>query len=113
MAEVDLLPAQDHAFKIKPIIREKLVSAKKRPSPTFEPEKHLSFHDYPKTLTLKDIGFPEDAGISPVAISEPFALFSEEAISHMRDEIFTTEVWQNCLHSTEFAGCQLRGHCPK
>lgn len=115
MPEIDVLPAPGHNFKFKPIIREQLDSAKRRPSPspTFDADKHLSFNEYPPVLTLKDIGLPEDAGISPVAISEPFPLFNEEAINHMRNEIFTTEVWDHCLHSTDFAGCQLRGHCPK
>ncbi|KZL81735.1 hypothetical protein CI238_10812 [Colletotrichum incanum] len=61
----------------------------------------------------EDLALPEDVRISPVACSEPFPLFTQEAIQIMRQEIFTTEVWENCLHSTHFAPCQLRGHCPK
>ncbi|KAK7432154.1 hypothetical protein QQZ08_001099 [Neonectria magnoliae] len=79
----------------------------------FDAEKHLSYSADPKILSLKEISLPEDAGISHVACSDPFPLFSEEAIGIMRQEIFTTEVWENCLHSTEFAACQLRGHCPQ
>ncbi|OAP61756.1 hypothetical protein AYL99_03959 [Fonsecaea erecta] len=112
MAEVEVPPAV-HTSKIRPIISEHLRHASTRPRTTFDPEKHLVYCEDPKVLMLKDIGLPEDVGISPVAISEPFPLFSEEAIGHMRSEIFTNEVWDNCLYSTDFAGCQLRGHCPK
>ncbi|OQU94811.1 hypothetical protein CLAIMM_01107 [Cladophialophora immunda] len=111
-AEVDVRPPV-HTSKIRPIISEHLHQASTRPRAIFDPEKHLVYREDPKILMLKDIGLSENVGISPVAISEPFPLFSEEAISHMRSEIFTHEVWDNCLYSTDFAGCQLRGHCPK
>jgi hypothetical protein len=62
---------------------------------------------------MDDLGLSPPNAISPVAVSEPFPLFSEEAMQVMRSEIFTNEVWENCMHSTEFAGCQLRGHAPK
>ncbi|ETI24709.1 hypothetical protein G647_04078 [Cladophialophora carrionii CBS 160.54] len=113
MAEVDSRPAV-HKFDIKPIIKEKLSSsASTRSCRSFQPDTHLAYREAPRVLTLKDIGLPGDVGISPVAISEPFPLFTEEAINIMRGEIFTNEVWDDCMHSTEFAGCQLRGHCPK
>ncbi|KIW68732.1 hypothetical protein PV04_04656 [Phialophora macrospora] len=112
MADVDSRPAA-HKFDIKPIIKEKLSSASTRSRVAFQPETHLAYCEEPKVLTMKDIGLADSVGISPVAISEAFPLFTEEAINIMRGEIFTNEVWDNCLHSTEFAGCQLRGHCPK
>ncbi|KIX98557.1 uncharacterized protein Z520_05858 [Fonsecaea multimorphosa CBS 102226] len=112
MAQV-VVPPVVHTSKIRPIISNQLRHASTRPRTTFDPEKHLVYREDPKVLMLKDIGLSESVGISPVAISEPFPLFSEEAISHMRDESFTNEVWDNCLYSTDFAGCQLRGHCPK
>jgi hypothetical protein len=101
-------------LKSKPIIKNQLTSFDKtKDHARFDPAKHLSFSEYPKTHSLSDLSLPEDAGISPVAVSEPFQLFSEEAIRIMRSEIFTNEVWENCLVSTDFAGCQLRGHCPR
>ncbi|KAI8315766.1 hypothetical protein K4K59_000701 [Colletotrichum sp. SAR11_240] len=115
MAEVvsaTLSPLAKLSFK--PIIKDELrPTSSERPTVTFNPEQHLAFVEDPKKFTLKDISLPEDIGISPVACSEPFPLFTEEAIQTMRQEIFTTEVWENCLHSTSFAPCQLRGHCPK
>jgi hypothetical protein len=112
MTEV-IQPQPAPTLKVKPIISDQLRPSGATRNSAFEPRNHLSFNEYPKVLTLNDIGFPEDVGISPVAVSDPFPLFSEEAIRIMRSEILTTEVWENCMHSTEFAGCQLRGHCPK
>lgn len=100
-------------LKPKPIIRETLQYSSALPRTVFSPEKHLSFNKEPKTLSLRDIGLSDDVGISPVAVSDPFPLFNEEAIRIMRSELFTKEVWENCTHSTEFAGCQIRGQCPK
>ncbi|KAK0381004.1 hypothetical protein CLIM01_01580 [Colletotrichum limetticola] len=96
-----------------PIIKDNLNPATPAKTETFNPDKHLAFVNDPKKLSLKDVSLPEHIGISQVACSEPFPLFTEEAIQYMRREIFTTEVWENCLHSTRFAPCQLRGHCPK
>ncbi|KAI8243592.1 hypothetical protein K4K57_004051 [Colletotrichum sp. SAR 10_99] len=115
MAEVvSATPSPLSKLSFKPIIKDELrPTSSERPSVTFNPDQHLAFVEDPTKLTLKDISLPEDIGISPVACSEPFPLFTEEAIQTMRQEIFTTEVWENCLHSTSFAPCQLRGHCPK
>ncbi len=97
----------------KPIIAEELRGSPAIASPTFDADKHLSYVKEPEVLTMKDISLPESIGISPVAVSQPFPLFSEEAIRVMRAEIFSQEVWDNCMYSTDFAGCQLRGHCPQ
>jgi hypothetical protein len=99
--------------KVKPIIREKLQHLAARPQTKFNPDKHLSFIELPKSLSLRSLGLPDGVGISPVGVSDPFPLFTEEAIQIMRSELFTIEVWENCMYSTEFAGCQIRGHCPE
>ncbi|KIW99394.1 uncharacterized protein Z518_11382 [Rhinocladiella mackenziei CBS 650.93] len=112
--EVQTVPVTPGFNSIKPIIRETLGGPSTKLSlVAFDAEKHLAYTEDPKRLSTKDLGLPEDVGISPVAVSEPFPLFTEEAIRIMRSEIFANEVWENCLHSTEFASCQLRGHCPK
>lgn len=112
MAEVAYPPSAP-SFMGKPIIRDQLSPSTSIPRAAFDPSKHLIFKEKPKVLTLSDIGLPDDIGISPVAVSDPFPLFDEEAIRIMRSEIFTIEVWENCLHSTGAFGCHLRGHCPK
>lgn len=98
---------------IKPIIRDLLVESRPTSPIKFNATNHLAYIDRPAVLSMKDLGLPEDTGISPVAVSEPFPLFTEEAMRIMRAEVFTKEVWDNCLHSTAFAKCQIRGHCPK
>src|SRR6185295_450621 len=49
----------------------------------FDPRKHLNFSPPPKVFTMADIGLPENSGVSPLAVSEPFPLFTEEAIRRM------------------------------
>lgn len=99
------------AVSSSPIIKEKLRPWAKQQI-TFDPEKHLNYTQDPKILTLEEIGLPEGTGLTNTAVTDPFSLFSEEAVRIMRGEIFTNEVWDNCHFSSPFAECQLRGHCP-
>ena len=79
----------------------------------FDPEKHIVFKNYPKTLTMRELKFPEDQGVSPIAVSDPFQLFSPEAVQHMRKEILSDEVRKNHTYSSNLAHCQLRGFAAK
>lgn len=80
----------------------------------FNPEKHLIYNGVlPKRHTMEELSFPADQGISPIAVSEPFELFSKEAVKHMRNEVLSDEVWDNCRYSSTIAACQLRGMSPK
>ncbi|KAH7355837.1 hypothetical protein BKA66DRAFT_389040, partial [Pyrenochaeta sp. MPI-SDFR-AT-0127] len=76
----------------------------------FVPEKHLAFKEAPKVLTMQDIGYPENVGVSSVAVTQPFELFSHEAIQIMRSEIFRPEVTENHTFSSNIAASQLRGY---
>ena len=78
----------------------------------FDAEKHLSFDPPSRVYTMKDLGLPEDIGVSPVAVSEPFRLFTEDAILQMRAEVLSKNVWDYCQYSSNLAQCQLRGHAP-
>lgn len=80
---------------------------------SFEPKKHLAFTPPSRVIMMKDIGLPEDLGVSPVAVSEPFQLFSSDAIQQMRTEIMKPEVVENNKYSSNIAACQLRGYAPK
>ena len=60
-------------------------------------------------LYAEDLHLPEDNGISPVAVSEPFPLFSQDAVARMRAEVLRKEVLSNCQYSSDLAQCQLRG----
>ncbi|KAI9821585.1 MAG: hypothetical protein M1832_003259 [Thelocarpon impressellum] len=64
-------------------------------------------------MTMEELGFPKGTGISPVAVSEPFKLFSDEAVAVMRNEILSDQVWDNCRYTSSLAACQLRGFAPK
>ena len=75
----------------------------------FDPAKHLAFVPPSKVHTMKELDFSQDAGVSPIAVSEPFPLFTQEAIQRMRTEIMSSKVWENCQYSSNLAQCQLRG----
>jgi hypothetical protein len=79
----------------------------------FDPKKHLAYNAPTKVTMMKDIGYAEDTGISPVAVSDPFQIFSHEAIQQMRAEIFKPEVMENCSFSSNIAARQLRGYASK
>lgn len=77
----------------------------------FDPSKHLNFQ-YPKTIyTMEQIGL-QGQGISPHAGSEPFPLFTQEAIAQMRAEIFSEQVLAECQYSSSFNKHMVRGMGP-
>lgn len=79
----------------------------------FNPAKHVDYTPPESVITMKDIGFPEDTGVSPFAVSQPFQLFNHEAIQQMRAEIFKPEVMENCSFSSNIAAYHLRGYAAK
>jgi hypothetical protein len=78
----------------------------------FDPSKHLAYHTMPARHTMADIGL-ENQGISTIGVSEPFELFTPEAVRTMRNEVLSDEVWDNCRFSSSIAACQLRGMAPQ
>ncbi|MCJ1471831.1 hypothetical protein MMC13_000472 [Lambiella insularis] len=83
------------------------------PNDDFNPKKHIDFTPPTKTYNMSDIDLPEDTGVSPFAVSEPFQLFNAEAIQRMRAEVLSKDVWENCQYSSNLAQCQLRGFAPQ
>ncbi|CAG8973396.1 hypothetical protein HYALB_00000159 [Hymenoscyphus albidus] len=79
----------------------------------FSPSKHLAYEEPKQIHSMEDIGYPASNGISPVAVSEPFQLFSEEAINIMRSEILQKEVQDNYSFTSDIAPRQIRGYAPK
>ncbi|KAI8935666.1 hypothetical protein NX059_007190 [Plenodomus lindquistii] len=79
-------------------------------TPIFDPNLHLVFEHTPEVLTMQELGFAPDLGVSPVAVSQAFPLFSPEAIRIMRAEIAKPEVTTNHLFSSNIAAAQLRGY---
>jgi len=79
----------------------------------FIPNKHLAY-EAPKYIhTMEDIGYLSTNGVSPVAVSEPFRLFSEDAVDIMRSEVLNEEVQQKYSYTSDIAPKQLRGYAPK
>lgn len=134
MASADVLPIHTHdstydpAFNHVDPIPINTVKRKRteKPLPTpilemgnenppkldFDPAKHLNYMPPSKVWTMKDIGKGEQ-GISPIAVSDPFPLFTEEAIKQMRLEVLSKNVMENCKYSSNLAHCQLRGFAPE
>lgn len=75
---------------------------------TFDPKTHLQFEHPARIYTMKEIGL-EGQGISPVAISEPFPLFTPEAVKQMRAEVFSEPVLRDCQYASSFAKNMIRG----
>ncbi|KAL3454226.1 hypothetical protein BJX65DRAFT_302012 [Aspergillus insuetus] len=74
----------------------------------FDPSVHLAYTPPSKIHKMADFGL-EGAGISPNAISEPFPLFTPEAIRQMRGEVFSPEVLEHCRFSSSFCANMIRG----
>lgn len=82
-------------------------------SPTeFDPKKHIDFKEPSKTFSMSDLKL-KDSPLSSFGVSEPFQLFTPEAVQLMRTEIFKPEVMENFQYSSNLASCQLRGYAAK
>ena len=78
----------------------------------FNPKEHLAYEDPKHIHMMEDIDLPAKLGVSPVAISEPFQLFSPEAIDIMRSEVLSKEVNDKFAYTSDIAPKQLRGFAP-
>ncbi|OQU96061.1 hypothetical protein CLAIMM_02197 [Cladophialophora immunda] len=83
-------------------------SVRKEP---FDPQKHVAYEPPAKIHSMKDIGL-EGQGISPNAVTDPFPLFTQDAIKQMRAEIFSEDVLDNCQYSSPFVSRTVRGMGP-
>ncbi|RDL34622.1 Uncharacterized protein BP5553_07750 [Venustampulla echinocandica] len=95
---------------------EKYLSSDQSPpaaGKNFDPSKHLTFEEPTYVHSMEDIGFTASTGVSPMAVSEPFHLFSEEAVNIMRSEIFNPVVQEKYSHTSDIAPKQLRGYAPQ
>ncbi|KAL5339179.1 hypothetical protein BJX70DRAFT_408308 [Aspergillus crustosus] len=77
----------------------------------FNPAKHLNFQPPKSIYTMEQIGL-KGQGISPNAASEPFPLFTQEAIAQMRMEIFDESVLAECQYASTFNKNMVRGMGP-
>lgn len=78
---------------------------------TFDPEKHLCFQPPESCITLKELGLSEELAISPMAITQPFPLFTIEGVKEMRADLFRKEVVGKHGYRSTFKGCyKMRGY---
>jgi len=96
----------------KPIINHATTSPQQCTKQDFDASKHLDFTPPESVVLMKDIGL-EDVGVSPVAVSQPFHLFSEEAVQQMRSEILDPKVMEECGVHSNIAASQVRGYAQK
>ncbi|OKO92676.1 hypothetical protein PENSUB_12661 [Penicillium subrubescens] len=74
----------------------------------FNPNKRLCFQPPETVYTMKEIGL-EGHGISSIAASKPFPLFTAEAIKQIRAEVFSEPVLQDCQYTSSFTKNMIRG----
>lgn len=83
------------------------------PKEPFSPEKHLEYTAPSRVHSMEELGLADRHGVSPVAVSEPFHLFNQDAIMRFREEVLSKEVMDNCSVSSNLSHCQLRGFANK
>lgn len=107
-------PTQKQRTKATKQLPRSLIDTTKNVSKVqrFDPDTHLNFTDPEKIYSMKEIG-REGAGISPVALTTPFSLFTQEAIEQIRAELFTPEILENHHVTSDFASNMLRGYGAK
>lgn len=76
-------------------------------SAVFDPVKHLAYREPPKQHTMTELHLANE-GISDVAVTEPFPLFTREAIVEMRRDVLSDKVLDEYCVSSNIAKCQAR-----
>jgi len=70
----------------------KIAESKNPCGSCFNPDKHLRFSQPKKVYKLEEFLLNPPSATSPVAITEPFPLFTEEGVQELRSDIFRREV---------------------
>lgn len=116
-----IIPETVYNDIIKPIYEETVDA--ELSTVEFDPEKHLRFyalgdlekHKFNNTrrLTMEELGCSSPQQISPIGVSDPFPLFTDEAIQIMKTEILSKEVFlEHARFNTSSSGkdCTMRGY---
>ncbi|KAL2863190.1 uncharacterized protein BJX67DRAFT_374752 [Aspergillus lucknowensis] len=82
------------------------------PPTQFDQATHLAFSPPSSVLKMEDLCL-EPTALSSVATTEPFPLLSHEAVLRHRQELFSRDVLDNCLHHTRPGSVQVRGMAPR
>ncbi|KAI5480402.1 hypothetical protein MNV49_000977 [Pseudohyphozyma bogoriensis] len=78
-----------------------------KPSTRFDASKHLAYVPPESRITMKELAL-EDVGISPIAVTAPFPLFSREGVTELRRDILSKEVLDKYTVSSYLAAFQGR-----
>ncbi|KAI1625869.1 hypothetical protein EDD37DRAFT_692877 [Exophiala viscosa] len=79
----------------------------------FDPKIHLRFQKPEKTYTLDDLKYNTKQAVGHVAATDPFPLFTREAIVEMRRELLSERTIKNCMTYTRPGSVQIRGAAPQ
>ena len=79
----------------------------------FDPKIHLRFDLPEKVYTLEDLKYPFKQQAGNVAATDPFPIFTREAIVEMRRELFAARTFQNCMSKRRAGSVQIRGAAPQ
>jgi len=80
-------------------------------SAKFDPAIHLCYKPTHKKYTFEELGL-KHKGISPVAATEAFPLFTKEAIRELRKDCLSTKAQDDFTFSSKIAACQAREYHP-
>lgn len=95
--------------KIPPAIID---AARATPVEEFDAGKHVKFEFPKRTYTMKEWGYGNQ-GISPIAGSDPFPLFTEATVKQVRRELLSEDVLKTCQYASSFTKNQIRGYTQK
>ncbi|KLP14290.1 uncharacterized protein LW94_3935 [Fusarium fujikuroi] len=87
-------------------------TAQATPVEEFDAKKHVNFEFPKRTYTMKEWGY-ESQGVSPIAASDPFSLFTEAAVKQVRRELLSEDVLRTCQYASAFTKNQIRGYTQK
>ena len=73
----------------------------------FDPAVHLAFRKPESRVTMAELGLA-DVGISPIAVTAPFPLFSLEGVTELRRNILSDEVIDKFTVSSYLSAFQGR-----
>lgn len=94
-----------------PIPQYLIDEAKATQKEDFEAAKHLNFEPPNRIITMEELGLG-GCGISPNAVSDPFPLFTEDAVKQIRAEVFSDESLEHCQFASTFCKNMVRGMGP-
>lgn len=80
--------------------------------PKFDPARHLRYSPPSERHSFTEFGLEAKPPPSDTCITEPFNLFTAEAVRLMRRELFQPAVFDNYMHSWARAPCVVRGIAP-